>query len=167
MTGLPDYGSDINVDKKIIPYLKYMPSKESFVGNDQENNKVNLKIDLNNKVAFDMNNIKSGWQWFKGDKTAPEKKMDAWVDGKCTPAPQPSAMTDANGEVKEIFCSYDEKKKYLKDNPDWVSELSAPKIGEAGILSGTNSRKHATGFRDVLERVRTKNAGSKINTEVF
>ena len=106
MTGLPDYGSDINVDKKIIPYLKYMPSKESFVGNDQENNKVNLKIDLNNKVAFDMNNIKSGWQWFKGDKTAPEKKMDAWVDGKCTPAPQPSAMTDANGEVKSWrrFC---------------------------------------------------------------
>ena len=42
------------------------------------------------------------------------------------------------GEVKEIFCSYDEKKKYLKDNPDWVSELSAPKIGEAGILSGTS-----------------------------
>ena len=58
-------------------------------------------------------------------------------------------------------------KKYLKDNPDWVSELSAPKIGEAGILSGTNSRKHATGFRDVLERVKTKNSGSKINTEVF
>ena len=71
------------------------------------------------------------------------------------------------GEVKEIFCSYDEKKKYLKDNPDWVSELSAPKIGEAGILSGTSSRKHATGFRDVLERVRNKNPGSKINTEVF
>ena len=78
MTGLPDYGSDINVDKKVVPYLKYMPSKESFVGNDQENNKVNLKIDLNNKVAFDMNNIKSGWQWFKGDKTAPERK---WMLG--------------------------------------------------------------------------------------
>ena len=48
-----------------------------------------------------------------------------------------------------------------------MSELSAPKIGEAGILSGTNSRKQATGFRDVLERVRNKNPGSKINTEVF
>ena len=70
------------------------------------------------------------------------------------------------GEVKEIFCSYDEKKKYLKDNPDWVSELSAPKIGEAGILSGTNSRKHATGFRDVLERVKTKNSGSNLVAKI-
>ena len=71
------------------------------------------------------------------------------------------------GEVKEIFCSYDEKKKYLKDNPDWVSELSAPKIGEAGILSGTNSRKHATGFRDVLERVKTKKLDScSTDTEI-
>ena len=32
--------------------------------------------------------------------------MDAWVNGKCTPASQPSAMTDANGEVKSWrrFC---------------------------------------------------------------
>jgi hypothetical protein len=35
------------------------------------------------------------------------------------------------------------------------------------VLAGTNTRKHATGFRDVLERVKTKNAGSTINTEVF
>ena len=71
------------------------------------------------------------------------------------------------GEVKELFCSYDDKVKHLKDNPDWESCISAPNIGQAGVLAGTNTRKHATGFRDVLERVKTKNAGSKINTEVF
>ena len=25
------------------------------------------------------------------------------------------------GEVKELFCSYDDKVKHLKDNPDWES----------------------------------------------
>jgi|TARA_B100001093_G_scaffold484628_1_gene518244 hypothetical protein len=71
------------------------------------------------------------------------------------------------GEVKELFCSYDDKVKYLETNKDWESMISAPNIGEAGILAGTDARKKATGFRDVLERVRTKNPGSKINTEVF
>jgi len=71
------------------------------------------------------------------------------------------------GEVKELFCSYDEKLKWLKDNPEWKSMLSTPKIVDAARVSGSNERKKATGFRDVLERVKTKNPGSKINTEVF
>jgi len=106
MTGLPDYSSNINVEKKTIPYLRYMPTKESFVGNDQDNNKKNMPMDVETKIAFDMNNIKSGWQWFKGDSTPPEKHMDAWVNGNCTPAKQPGAQTNIKGEVKSFqrFC---------------------------------------------------------------
>ena len=70
-------------------------------------------------------------------------------------------------EVKEIFCSDDEKIKWLKENPEWEGMLSTPQIVDAARVSGSNERKKATGFRDVLERVKTKNPGSKINTEVF
>ena len=100
MTGLPDYSSNINVEKKVTPYLKYMPTKETFIGNDTDNKKVSMNVDIETKIAFDFNNIKSGWQWFKGDATPPEKVMDAWVNGKCTPAKQPGAMTDSKGELK-------------------------------------------------------------------
>lgn len=100
MTGLPDYSSNVNVDKKVTPYLRYMPTKETFIGNDQENKKVSMNVDIETKIAFDLNNIKSGWQWFKGDSSPPEKVMDAWVDGKCTPAKQPGALTDSKGELK-------------------------------------------------------------------
>jgi hypothetical protein len=102
MTGLPDYSSNINVDKKTIPYLRYMPTKESFVGNDQENKQIKLNIDLDTKVAFDFNAMKSGWRWFKGDGSPPEKHHDAWVNGKCTQAPQPGAQTNAKGELKSF-----------------------------------------------------------------
>ena len=30
------------------------------------------------------------------------------------------------GEVKEMFCSYDQKQKFLQENPEWISEISAP-----------------------------------------
>ena len=100
MSGLPNYSSNINVEKKITPYIGYKVTKDAFMGNDKENKKVEFKFDLDTKIAFDLNNIRSGFQWFKGDNTPPEKKMDAWVNGACTPAPQPSAMMDANGEMK-------------------------------------------------------------------
>ena len=106
MTGLPDFSSNINVDKKVVPYLRYMPTKESFVGNDQDNKQVSLNIDLETKVAFDFSSMKSGWRWFRGDGSPPEKHFDAWVNGKCTTAKQPGAQTNAKGELKSFtrFC---------------------------------------------------------------
>ena len=52
------------------------------------------------------------------------------------------------GEVKEIFCSYDEKKKYLKDNPD-VEQVHTG----INIVAGVGSIKSDSGWKENLSRI--------------
>jgi len=78
-----------------------------------------------------------------------------------------NAKHKKTGEVQEVFCGMNDKDQWLVDNPKWEFMVSAPNIVDAARLSNTNERRKATGFRDVLERVKTKNPGSKIDTDVF
>jgi hypothetical protein len=54
------------------------------------------------------------------------------------------------GEVKELFCSYDDKVKYLKNNPDWEYVIAAPEIAYLGksAIARTDS-----GWKDHLTRI--------------
>ena len=57
------------------------------------------------------------------------------------------------GEVKEIFCSYSDKEKALKEEgPDWEYCMSAPTITTG---PGISARKKAgSGWNDVLKGIK-------------
>jgi hypothetical protein len=63
------------------------------------------------------------------------------------------------GEVKEIFCSYKDKDKALKEQgPDWTYMVSAPEINYGGV--GMSKRLDG-GFKDVLSRVKANSGKSR------
>lgn len=67
------------------------------------------------------------------------------------------------GEVKEIFCSYNDREKVLKqEGEDWEYLISAPGLSYEGAVSPI--RRAGSGWNDVLKGI-SKAAGkkSKIN----
>lgn len=67
------------------------------------------------------------------------------------------------GEVKEIFCSYDEKVKLFKDNPDWKDTWNhAPGVDFQGksAIARTDS-----GWKEMLSRIGEAHPASDINKE--
>ncbi len=66
------------------------------------------------------------------------------------------------GEVKEIFCSYSDKEKALKqEGKDWEYLIGTPRISHAGYTSAI--RKAGTGWNDTLKGIK-KASGKKSNT---
>jgi|DEB0MinimDraft_3_1074331.scaffolds.fasta_scaffold00138_17 hypothetical protein len=65
------------------------------------------------------------------------------------------------GKVEEMFMRISEMEEYLSNHPSKEKLLSAPAI-VSGVSSGKN--KPDNGFRDVLQRIKKNNKGSKINT---
>ena len=65
------------------------------------------------------------------------------------------------GEVKEIFCSYNDKEKALKkEGKDWEYLVSAPGLSYEGAVSPI--RRAGSGWNDVLKGIK-KAAGPKSN----
>ena len=60
----------------------------------------------------------------------------------------------------DVIMSFDEKREFLRDNPDWHVMVSMPKF-----VSDTKSVHTRAGseWADVLKRVERNNIGSKLN----
>jgi hypothetical protein len=68
------------------------------------------------------------------------------------------------GEVKEIFCSYNDKEKALKkEGPDWEYMIGAP--GLQHMIGGQSVLKKAgTGWNDHLRKIKENSGkGNTIN----
>ena len=70
--------------------------------------------------------------------------------------PTYTIMHKKTGEEKDIFCSYEESQKYLKENPDWSRVITAPAI--VSNATGDLLSKTPDGFKDHLNRIK-KNSG--------
>ena len=69
------------------------------------------------------------------------------------------------GEVKEVFCSYNDKEKELKKHgKDWIYLIGAPGLSYQGAVS--NIRKAGTGWNDVLKQIK-KNSAKDNNIEHY
>lgn len=67
------------------------------------------------------------------------------------------------GEIIEKSMSYGSKQQYLIDNPHMESViLTAPPLGDPTKLTAT--RKPDTGFKEVLQKIHERTAGSTLNT---
>ena len=67
------------------------------------------------------------------------------------------------GEVKEIFCSYNDKEKALKkEGKDWEYLICAPCISSDGAINTV--RRGGDGWNDVLKQLKKTNPGSNIET---
>ena len=65
------------------------------------------------------------------------------------------------GEVKEIFCSYNDKEQAIKDEgKDWEYTMSAPNLNMVTDLDGKRAKQAGSGWNDVLQKI-DKAAGSK------
>lgn len=73
--------------------------------------------------------------------------------------PNYSFKNEKTGEVYELNMSYDDKLKYLEENPDVRALLSRPSIGYHMLV-----RKPDDNFRDVLKNIKSKHQGSTVNT---
>tara|TARA_B100001093_G_scaffold148047_1_gene140752 strand:- start:6952 stop:7257 length:306 start_codon:yes stop_codon:yes gene_type:complete len=69
-------------------------------------------------------------------------------------------QNEKTGEVKEVFCSYNDKEKELKKHgKDWVYLIGAPGISHDTI----NTIKRAgSGWNDHLSRIAEANPASKL-----
>ena len=68
-------------------------------------------------------------------------------------------MHKKTGEEKDIFCSYEESQKYLKENPDWSRVISAPNIiGHTGNVINQTSGD----WKDLMKKMNkeTGNGGN-------
>jgi hypothetical protein len=104
---LPDYNTGQSTGaKKIIPYLSYKVTRDEFVGNNENNEKVPFKINQGDNILFDLNNIVSGYHWFAGGGNPPEKVFDTWnITGDkadVSPAKQPPAKMNADGQQQNF-----------------------------------------------------------------
>ena len=73
-------------------------------------------------------------------------------------------QNEKTGEVKEIFCSYDEKVKFFKDNPDWKDAWNhAPSIDFDGkdVLARNDS-----GWKDHLGRIAERHPTSPLGNQM-
>ena len=70
---------------------------------------------------------------------------------------------EKTGEVKEIFCSYNEKVKFLKDTPDWKYVIAAPNINYDGkdVLARGDS-----GWKDHLGRIAERHPTSPLGKQM-
>tara|TARA_E500000331_G_scaffold312473_1_gene320459 strand:+ start:553 stop:819 length:267 start_codon:yes stop_codon:yes gene_type:complete len=67
-----------------------------------------------------------------------------------------------NGKVKEIFCSYKDKEKTLKElGPNWEWVMTSGNVNYQGVMSAT--RRAGSGWNDVLKGIK-KASGRKGNT---
>jgi hypothetical protein len=64
-----------------------------------------------------------------------------------------------SGEKKELFCSSEERDKFLEENPDWKQRLCAPKL-----VTSTKSplARSDDGWKDTLKKI--KSGSAKSNT---
>ena len=53
---LPDYGASTGT-KKIVPYLSFKVTQNAFVGNNENNERINFKLEQGDNVLIDMNNL--------------------------------------------------------------------------------------------------------------
>ena len=117
---LPDYGASTGT-KKIVPYLSFKVTQNAFVGNNENNERINFKLEQGDNVLFDMNNIVSGFQWFAGGGKLPDKVWDQWNTSgdkpSVVPAQQPSGTENADGK----YTTY----KRFAEIPVYSSKLGA------------------------------------------
>jgi hypothetical protein len=65
------------------------------------------------------------------------------------------------GEVKEIFCSYNDKEQALKqEGNNWQYVLSAPNLNMVTDLDGARAKKAGSEWQSVLNKI-DKDAGPK------
>lgn len=102
---LPDYGGSSGT-KKIVPYLSFKVTQNQFVGNNENNERVNFNIEAGNNILFDINNIVSGYIWFAGKGNPPERVLDEWnMNGdkpNIIPASEPQAKTNNDGMMQKF-----------------------------------------------------------------
>ena len=68
---------------------------------------------------------------------------------------------DTGEEFDEIMM-ISERDQFLKDNPHLIQKIVAPRI-VAGVM-GVGSHRVSDGFKEVLQKVKSTNHGSNINT---
>ena len=67
-----------------------------------------------------------------------------------------------NGKIKEIFCSYSNKEKALKEEgPDWEYVVTTGNVNYRGVISDV--KRAGSGWNDVLKGI-NKASGRKGNT---
>ena len=69
-----------------------------------------------------------------------------------------------NKDTDEVFTklmSFKDIDKFLKENPNYVQQLTAPGIADPHLMGRI---KPDDGFRDILKEVKKNHRGSKINT---
>ena len=65
------------------------------------------------------------------------------------------------GEVKEIFCSYNDKEQALKqEGKNWQYVMSAPNLNMVTDLDGARAKKAGSEWQSVLNKI-DKEAGPK------
>ena len=65
------------------------------------------------------------------------------------------------GETKEVFCSYNDKEKTLKEEgPDWEYIIGAPGISLEGSQSMV--KRAGGGWNDMLKQIKKTNPGSNV-----
>jgi hypothetical protein len=67
-----------------------------------------------------------------------------------------------NGKIKEIFCSYSNKEKALKEEgPDWEYIVTNTNVNYNGVISDV--KRAGSGWNDILKGIK-KASGKKGNT---
>jgi hypothetical protein len=60
---------------------------------------------------------------------------------------------EKTGEVKEVFCKYEEKPKILEEEgPDWIFLIGAPGLNYQGAVS--DIKKAGAGWADTLKNIK-------------
>ena len=70
--------------------------------------------------------------------------------------PTYSFENEKSGEQKEVLITYEEKQKFLKDNPDWKYVIAAPGLSYQGAVSPI--KKAGTEWNDVLKNIKKNSA---------
>lgn len=64
-------------------------------------------------------------------------------------------------EEHDKFMKFDDREQYLLDNPNLEVVIGAPAIADSVRIGVT---KTDNGFKEVLQKIHSKTAGSKLNT---
>ena len=76
--------------------------------------------------------------------------------------PTYTIMHKKTGEEKDIFCSYEESQKYLKENPDWSRVITAPAL----VTNTGNVINQTSGdWKDLMKKMKKESGdGDSIKT---
>lgn len=76
--------------------------------------------------------------------------------------PTYTLMHKETGEEKDIFCSYDELKEHLENNPDWSKVITAPAL----VTNTGNVINQTSGdWKDLMKKMKKESGdGDSIKT---